>query len=159
MPRLKCCALGNAGDLETEKTRTYSYRFREPNSNEEKRKYDKRYYLANREKKIATAKKNAWNKKYPDRRKAYSKKLWAKLRNQAIDAYGSKCACCGLTDSRFLTFDHVAGGGRDHRKRTGGFGFLLWMEKNNYPSEIQLLCYNCNGAKRVFGNCPHKEMR
>ena len=164
MPTIKCCALGNAGDLETEKTRTYSYRFRKPNSDADKREYDKRYYLVNGEKRRAQSKRayaqgRTFNQRNPEGRKDYLKKLWAKLRDKAINAYGSKCSCCGLADKRFLTFDHVYGGGRKHRKRVGGYGFLLWMEKQNYPPEIQLLCYNCNGAKRVFGNCPHKEMR
>jgi len=34
----------------------------------------------------------------------------------------------------------------------------LWLRKYNYPKGFQVLCHNCNMAKR-FGVCPHKEKK
>ena len=39
-----------------------------------------------------------------------------KLRADAIEAYGSKCSCCGESESRFLTFDHINNDGAEHRR-------------------------------------------
>lgn len=81
---------------------------------------------------------------------------WAKRREQALEKFGNKCVCCGITEKAFLTFDHIKGGGRQHRKRVGSYGFLLWLINEATTDEIQILCWNCNGAKRVLGYCPHQ---
>ncbi len=31
-----------------------------------------------------------------------------------------------------------------------------WLITNNFPKGFQILCWNCNYAKGVFGECPHK---
>ena len=31
-----------------------------------------------------------------------------------------------------------------------------WLEKNNFPSGFQILCWNCNFAKGSLGKCPHE---
>lgn len=61
----------------------------------------------------------------------------------------------------FLTIDHINGGGREHRKFTGGFGvgFYLWLIHNGFPEGYQVLCYNCNCAKGHHGVCPHERQR
>ena len=62
-----------------------------------------------------------------------------------------KCACCGETEYRFLTIDHINGGGHKHReslKHNGGSIFLYyWLIKNNFPEGYQVLCMNCNFTK------------
>jgi len=72
---------------------------------------------------------------------------------------GSVCACCGETDIRFLTIDHVDGDGAQHRKLIGGGGNTYkWLRQNGYPSGFQVLCYNCNmGRYRNGGICPHND--
>lgn len=94
-----------------------------------------------------------------ERVKAYQDRIRAK----AIAHYGGACACCGESESIFLTFDHVNGDGAAHRREmgySGGHAIVFWLRKHNYPDTIQLLCYNCNMAK-AFGRygCPHKEVR
>lgn len=67
------------------------------------------------------------------------------------------CACCGESDYRFLTIDHVNGGGahdRPHAKKYGGLA--AWLKAQGYPEGFQVLCWNCNCGKGVYGSCPHK---
>jgi hypothetical protein len=72
-----------------------------------------------------------------------------------------ECNCCGEKMSEFLTIDHINGGGTMERKRLfgkniGGSRMYLWIIKNNFPKHLQILCMNCNFAKRIYGECPHK---
>lgn len=68
-----------------------------------------------------------------------------------------KCSCCGETIYEFLTFDHMDGGGNKHRQTRGGRTIELWLKKNGYPTNYQVLCLNCNyGKYRGKGICPHK---
>lgn len=79
-------------------------------------------------------------------------------RKKAIEHYGGKCACCGATLFEFLTIDHIDGHGNQHRREHGGdsaTNFYLWLEKNNYPDGFQVLCWNCNCSKGIYGFCPH----
>ncbi len=92
-----------------------------------------------------------------DRRRAYAKKI--KL--EGITAYGGKCNCCGESQAEFLTIDHINGRaderavGRSY-KMTGHKMWLI-LKKLNYPTtDYQLLCFNCNCAKSIYGRCPHK---
>ncbi len=73
-----------------------------------------------------------------------------------------QCAGCPEKDIRFLTIDHLFGGGGAHRRQlTGksdnsGVDIYRWLYKHGYPSGFAVLCYNCNCAKGVYGNCPHQ---
>lgn len=88
-----------------------------------------------------------------------------KRRKQALNAYGHKCACCGESQYDFLTFDHINGRPEEHRRQgNNGSGFaghplVMWIIENNYPSSIQVLCYNCNCGKRTNKECPHKKLQ
>lgn len=79
------------------------------------------------------------------------------IKKKVISYYGSKCVCCGESNIIFLVIDHIEGGGTEHRKKETGWGtqFYYWLIKNNYPEGFQVLCHNCNFAKRL-GICPHK---
>lgn len=70
-----------------------------------------------------------------------------------------QCPECNENNIKFLTIDHINGGGNKHRKQLGGSGFAIykWLIHNNYPEGYQVLCYNCNcGKNRNNGVCPHK---
>lgn len=84
----------------------------------------------------------------------------AALREMVLAAYGSKCACCGEEQKLFLAIDHVNNDGAEHRKKVGkSDAFYRWLVENNYPSEFQILCCNCNWGKYVNGGvCPHKSI-
>jgi len=68
-----------------------------------------------------------------------------------------ECNCCGEKEVKFLSIDHLNGGGRMQRLRIGGGGdhMYRWLIKNNFPSGFQVLCHNCNQAKGSYGVCPH----
>ena len=86
----------------------------------------------------------------------------AKLRLSILEHYGGRCACCGEDDEVFLVIDHINNdGGQQRRKifgrtRTNTAEFYYWIRRNNYPDDLQILCWNCNAAKAFRGMCPHK---
>lgn len=95
-----------------------------------------------------------------DAERARGREYWAKLRHQAIMAYGGyRCACCGEPEPKFLTLDHVFNDGAAHRKKikNRGSGIFKWLRDHGYPAGFQVLCMNCNHGKALNnGICPHK---
>lgn len=86
-----------------------------------------------------------------------SEDIKKRRRKTVIVAYGGKCVCCGESDWHFLTLDHINNDGAEHRKKIGQSRLYIWAEQNNYPSTLQVLCFNCNMAKGLYGICPHKK--
>jgi len=79
-----------------------------------------------------------------------------KLRLAVIDTYGGKCQCCDNSQYEFLSMDHIMGGGREHTSKIKGT-IYTWAKKNNYPSDLRILCLTCNLGRQVNGGkCPHK---
>jgi hypothetical protein len=85
-----------------------------------------------------------------------------KQRKLVLAHYGNACNCCGEADHRFLTVDHINGdGARDPRIQTSGGTrlsgrtFYARIIRLGYPSDFQLLCWNCNHGKYIYGQCPH----
>ena len=93
-------------------------------------------------------------------------KVNRKLKYEVYSHYSKgqpKCACCGERDIRFLSIDHIGGGGMAHRKSITKTGSIAspstlnrWLRQNGYPPEYQVLCMNCNCAKYWYGICPHQ---
>ena len=87
---------------------------------------------------------------------------WQRLRHEAIMAYGGyRCACCGETEPKFLTLDHIFNDGNVHRKeidkRGRGSAMFKWLKDHGYPAGFQILCMNCNHGKALnVGICPHQ---
>lgn len=75
---------------------------------------------------------------------------------EGIEVYGSKCACCGEDRNEFLTLDHINGKKDESKRKTGQKAWArlksLGWPKDNY----QILCFNCNCAKGIYGICPHQ---
>lgn len=88
-----------------------------------------------------------------------------RIKLEVFEAYGGKrCACCGESHEEFLTIDHIEGGGARHRRDAEtsmyrGSDFYWLLKKHGYPDGYQVLCMNCNLAKRNESACPHKKMR
>lgn len=81
------------------------------------------------------------------------------LKKQVVDAYGGCCACCGEAKIEFLTIDHVNNDGAAHRRELGVSGGPILHRhiiERGFPADFQILCWNCNGAKGVYGRCPHQ---
>jgi len=69
------------------------------------------------------------------------------LKAAVFKKYGKKCNHCPITDERVLCIDHVHGGGRRDRLKTGNIEFyrkVLADANGTY----QILCHNCNWIKR-----------
>ena len=103
-----------------------------------------------------------WYAKNQGRALAYMAQYRKETKDVVFNAYGGYiCACCGETEKRFLTIDHIDGGGNKHRKETGmksGNEFYIWLRLQGFPAGYQVYCYNCNLGKRHNNNvCPHKE--
>lgn len=89
-----------------------------------------------------------------------------KERENIFNHYGWKCACCGESNPKFLTIDHIDNNGAVHRatsftnknsKHVAGVIMYRWIRKHGYPDNFQTLCFNCNcGKQRNDGTCPHK---
>lgn len=79
-------------------------------------------------------------------------------RRKALEHYGHQCRCCGENNIKFLTFDHIDGGGSKHRREIRGVWFGKWLCDNGFPNTVQVLCFNCNMGKAINnGVCPHAE--
>ena len=84
------------------------------------------------------------------------------LRLEMIAAYGGKCSCpgCEVMEPKFLSLEHLNGGGNAHRRKFHRAS-LTWQDLKNqgWPQEgYTLLCWCCQMAKTHFGICPHKEV-
>ena len=82
-----------------------------------------------------------------------------KLKEEVLRHYSPtlKCSCKNCPypypGIDFLSLDHIDGKGdhgREIRRR-----LYQWIKNNNYPEGFQVLCYNCNFAKRGNKECPH----
>ncbi len=103
--------------------------------------------------------------KDPEYYKRKQKKHRLVLKLRIFAEYGGRCVCCGETAPEFLSIDHVAGGGNEHRKtlsksrsrHPGGLAFYQWLKRSGFPKDgYRLLCMNCNFAEGKMGGCPHR---
>jgi len=102
----------------------------------------------------------AYQKNYRKAHRAgLAKKKTAALRAarlEGIAAYGGKCACCGESQIEFLTLDHINGRGDEPQRITGQKAWARLKARGWPKDNFQLLCFNCNCAKGVYGRCPHQ---
>lgn len=85
-----------------------------------------------------------------------------RIRKIVLEHYGGCCVCCGVSEFEFLAMDHKEGNGNQHRLSVTGHKKAIpyrWYIQNNFPSEFQILCHNCNVAKGNYGVCPHQKGR
>lgn len=80
-------------------------------------------------------------------------------RQQVIEMYGGKCACCEETEIEFLAIDHINGGGGAERKGFKGNTFYWHLAKTPKRDDLRVLCHNCNMAIGFYGHCPHERKR
>jgi len=59
---------------------------------------------------------------------------------------GARCVGCGHENTKSLSFDHINGGGSEHRKQIGN-NLCRWIKRNDYPTGFQVLCMNCQWKK------------
>ena len=89
------------------------------------------------------------------------------IKEKVYALLGRVCSCCGETEKIFLTLDHKANDGAEHRREIGAdrikgssSGDKVWRWLVKHPDQahrFQILCYNCNCGKRDNGGiCPHQ---
>lgn len=115
------------------------------------------YYYKDLEKSRAKCRKYA--RKHKKANSIRSRQHRHKLREEFLTAYGSKCKCCGETTKEFLTLEHKRGDGKQHRKKVGGNTVYHDLKRRGWPKhDYELLCFNCNLTKHIYGICPHKRL-
>jgi glutaredoxin-related protein len=73
-----------------------------------------------------------------------------------------KCVCCGFSNLDGLALDHIEGRKKmGHSREFGSDDLRMWAKREynkngKWPLGIQVLCHNCNGAKRESAVCPHQ---
>ena len=74
-----------------------------------------------------------------------------RMRCEALVAYGGKCVCCGEQREVLLSLDHI-----DPTTKNKGDNKNLprVLKATGWPPGFQVLCYNCNLAKRRSAVCP-----
>lgn len=131
------------------------------NNPEKMREARKRWITANPEKNKAMQKEIQHRSyiKHREEIRGRQKILNMKRKEKVASAYGGKCACCGEDRIEFLAIDHIEGGGNLHRREANlqpGTQFYCWLIREGFPDGFQVLCYNCNNAKAIYGVCPHQ---
>lgn len=125
--------------------------------NERRREYNNRPEVKKRIKKLDKIWRNKNKEKLTKLYKKYKKKYDLKMKNQVFEYYGRECVCCGESNIKFLSIDHINGKGTKHRKKIK-IKIYKWLIDNNFPKGFQTLCFNCNWGKHLNnGICPHKE--
>lgn len=120
------------------------------------REYRKKFH--EKHKKMENIQSIEYYKTHPEQYAKSGRKYRMKIKFNILSHYGGECACCGETRWEFLTIDHINGNGTEHRKVVGqGTKFYRWLIKNNFPSDYQVLCMNCNWALGKWGYCPHNQ--
>ncbi len=123
-------------------------------------------------------KKNAnWAKNYPKNKSRLNKKgiVERKKRKKQVFTHYSKtlsnsdipcCNCCRYVGIEFLTVDHIIPKNEmvkdpkwieiKFRADRKADPLCQWLITNKFPKGFQILCWNCNFAKGILGQCPHK---
>ena len=84
-------------------------------------------------------------------RKAEQRKIRNALnRSKMFDLMGGKCVCCGQSDPIYFQVDHVHNDA-DYSGTRGHAGSIQLSQYLKEPDRFQLLCANCNYAKRMNG--------
>ncbi len=98
-----------------------------------------------------------WYKNNPDYATVHNFELRLTVLQHYSKSDIPSCNCCGENTLEFLCLDHINNDGNRQRMIHGiGTRMYLWIIKNEYPTDFQVLCHNCNMAKGLYGQCPHK---
>jgi hypothetical protein len=114
----------------------------------------KEWYKNNKDR--AKKRHKEWREKNREHCRQRAKEYIKGYRRKVLDTYGRKCVCCGETNEKFLSLDHKNNDGYKDRKKHGTGAMYQLCIKRGFPSSYQILCYNCNMARAIYGECPHK---
>lgn len=100
---------------------------------------------------------NEWREKNREHHRATQRAYNRSRKQEIINHYGGRCTCCGEHRVEFLCLDHKNNNGQEERRRFHFASVWKIAIKRGFPDDYQVLCYNCNNAKAVYGVCPHQE--
>ena len=125
---------------------------------EEKQKQSRERYAKNPEKE----RKRVKEERARHKERYQYRDLVVKLEVLTHYSKGNKpsCVCCGIDDSHeFLTLDHITSKKEmGHTSYHKGQHLYRKLQRENFPSGYQTLCWNCNSAKSNSGVYPHQKM-
>lgn len=113
----------------------------------------KQKYFTEEERKQAAKENNAkWRREHREYIKQKKRERYIngavphrlKERELILNAYGRKCAECGIDNVLVLDLDHKFGNGAQHRKAVGSWRVYTDVIKRGFPDDFRLLCKNCN---------------
>jgi len=121
---------------------------------------NKKWKAKNKDKTKEYGKRNDIKRQYKPERIKQRNESGTRLRIRqkllAIKRYGGKCVYCGESRYELLSVDHINNNGSEHRKirstKKSIWDILAYQEYQ--PKEYQILCFNCNTAKQLFGIMP-----
>ena len=150
-------------DLNREHVRERNRRWEKNNPDKRQQSANESYHRHKERNRVRRLKRaHLWYLKNKDHvvpaKRAARQKQVAELRAQLFAHYGSKCNCCGLADTRFLSVDHVncGIGNKAPKKDRATIYFYKMIVAMNFPADYQILCINCNWAKGRYGVCHHQ---
>lgn len=112
---------------------------------------------------VCRSRHNSWKKDNREYANELDKARRHDLKEIVVAHYGHRCMCpggCEVTESAFLTVDHIEKNGGEHRKELGiggGAAFYRWLIENDFPEGYRVLCYNCHFTRGYFTVCAHEE--
>lgn len=113
-----------------------------------KKQYDIQYQITHQ------VKYQQYRNSHKEKSKEYQKQYNTRLKNLVFQHYENQCTGCRIKDTRLLQIDHINNDGAEHRRQlspktrgSSGAYFYLWIIKNNFPTNLQLLCANCHFLK------------
>jgi hypothetical protein len=89
-------------------------------------------------------------KKIKANKKTKAKERYEVARKAVFDHYGRACVHCGEADLNVLQMDHIKNDGADYRRKTSK-PIVLHLFENGFTDDVQVLCANCNTAKKANG--------
>lgn len=98
-----------------------------------------------------------WQQDNPEVVRQRGREQGRKVRLEVFQHYGQRCTCCGESNLAFLTLDHINNDGKQDRESYRG-NFYFQVKKRGFPKTLQVMCWNCNQAKRIYGVCPHQSI-
>ena len=95
-----------------------------------------------------------WYSRNKERGQQNQREYRDRMKVEVFAHYGGICVCCGEPEIEFLSIDHIVPLLRSSKTR-GGSALYQQIKNAGYPTGLQILCFNCNLAKRVNPECPH----
>ncbi len=118
---------------------------------EKRREYQNKYY--HRHKEEIRQRQRERNNRLRVEVRQYHREYKRRIKGEVLAHYGNGmlvCVVCGENSLPCLSIDHVAGGGKKHRRQASirGNNIYGWLRKQGFPSGYQTLCMNCQFIKR-----------